>query len=161
MSLLPDPINVLLSLQQALKDGMVVDPSELDANYKMFYDEPFVGGKRYTFAKIINDEAQAMSIFGLEDPIDGVVCYNVGYAVMESHRGRGLALEAVSKGIEKLKNELNRTGLKSFYIEAVIDVLNIHSINVAKKLFSSNGVAMNEGFTGTPSLYFKSLICIR
>lgn len=56
---MPDPMDVLLSLQ----NGMSVDPSELDTGYRMFYDEPFVGGKRYTFAKIINGEAQAMSIF--------------------------------------------------------------------------------------------------
>lgn len=98
--------------------------------------------------------------FGLEDPINGVVCYNVGYAVNEGHRGRGLAVEAVNIGIANLKNELSRTGLKIFYLEAVIDLMNIHSVRVAEKLFASSGVAMNERDTGTPALYFKKLIAI-
>lgn len=161
MSLMPDPTNILLSLQQALDNGMPVVPGELEAGYKMFYDEPFVGGKRYSFAKIINREVQAISIFGLEDPIDEVVCYNVGYAVTKNYRGQGLAFEAVNQGIEKLKYELGQTGLIRFYVEAVIDLMNKPSINVAEKIFSNKGLEMNERDTGTPSLYFKRIIIIR
>lgn len=152
---------VLNSLQQALNDGMPVIPSELDAGYKMFYDEPFLGGRRFSFAKIVDGEAHTLSIFGLESPIDGVIYYNVGYAVKESLRGKGLAIEAVNTGIEKLKNELGREQVDKFYVEAVINITNHHSINVAKKLFLNDGIAMKEGTTETPALYFRKLITIR
>lgn len=137
-----------------------MDSYVVDAGYVMFYDEPFEGGKRFSFGKIINSEVQAMSIFGLEDPINGEICYNVGYAVSEFHRGRGLALEIINKGLEHLKNELNRTGLKRFYLEAVIDKNNIHSIKVAEKLFSIKGSPIIEGFTNTPAIHFARLIVI-
>jgi len=157
MSLMPDPIVILDSLQQVLNDGMPVDPGELRDGYKMFYDE-LNGGKRYSFAKIIDGQAQALSIFGLEDPIGGVVCYNLGYAVKESLRRRGLAIEAVLKGLEILRVELGSIGIEKFYLESVVAKTNIPSIKVAEKIFSESGVLMNERDTGTLSLYFKKLI---
>ena len=150
----------LLHFQQALNEGLSIDPHQLNEDYLVMYDEPN-GGKRHSYAKIINGEVQALAIFGLEEPINGIVCYNVGYAVHMNHRGRGLAVEAVNIGLDKLRNELSLAGVKSFYLEAVIDVVNSHSILVAKKLFSKNGILINERDTGTLSLHFKKLIIIQ
>ncbi len=91
MSIMADPMIALLSLQDVLKNGPPVDPRELDDGYAKMYDEPN-GGKRFSYAKILGREVQVVAIFGLENPIDGVVCYNVGYAVNENHRGRALAV---------------------------------------------------------------------
>ena len=40
MSLMPDPIGVLISFQEALAKGMPVYPCQLSSEYKMTYDEP-------------------------------------------------------------------------------------------------------------------------
>lgn len=157
MSSMPNPMEVLLSLQESLNVGMPTNPCYLDPNYKMIFDEPN-GGKRYSYSKIIDNEVQAMSIFGLVEPIDGIVCFSVGYAVSQRSRGQGLAVEAVNKGIEEMKHGLRRNGLEKFYVEAVIDATNVHSIAVAKKLFSSSGDPMRDSFTKIPALYFKKLI---
>lgn len=157
MSLMADPIIILKSLQQALNDGMPLEQSEIEADYKFFYDEPN-GGRRFSFAKIINREAQSLAIFGLENPLNGLICYNVGYAVNERHRGHGLALEAVNFGLERLKTTLKSEGVSQFYLEAIIDKNNLHSINITNKLFLSPGVPTIDGESGTPSLHFKRLI---
>lgn len=154
-----DPIIVLNSLQQAIDDGMHIDLNELEASYKFFYDEPG-HGRRFSFAKIINSEAQALAIFGLVTKIENIICFNVGYAVKDSCRGQGLAIEAVNHGLEQLKKQLKYEGLTKFYLEAVIDKNNIHSINVAKKLFADKPIPVIDGESGTHSIQFKKLIII-
>lgn len=84
-----DPMIALRSVQDNLNNGLSVDPRELDEGYLKMYDEPN-GGKRYSYLKIIDGIVQALAIFGLESPIDGVECYSVGYAVNEKYRRRGL-----------------------------------------------------------------------
>ena len=158
--MMADPIIVLCKLQEKINAGAPVDPRSLDEGYVKLSDEPN-GGQRYSYAKIIDGEVQALSIFGLADPIEGVTCFNVGYAVKESHRGRGLALEAVNKGLKDLKEKFSRTDMRSFFVEAVIDKTNAHSIKVAGQLFPGTGVATKDHCTGTPALYFKRLIVIR
>lgn len=124
----------------------------------MMYDEPGVGRRRFSFVKIVVREAQALSIFGLESPIRGIPCYNAGYAVKENCRGRGLAIEAFNIGLEKLKIALRCENLNSFYVEAIIDEKNTSSLAVARKIFPGNGMPMEDGESGTPSLYFVKLI---
>lgn len=147
----------LLKLQEAISAGDPIDPRDLDDGYAKLYDEPN-GGKRYSFQKIINGEVQALAIFGFEGSVEGLSCYSVGYAVKENHRGRGLAVEAVNKGIEELKSKFSQTGMKSFFLEALIAEKNIHSIRVAEKLFPSPGIKAVDCYSGTPSLYFRRLV---
>jgi hypothetical protein len=161
MSEMADPIVTLRSLQQALNDGLPAHLIDLDASYKMYYNEFGEGLKRYIFVKIVGNEAQVISIFGLEGPINGVACWNVSYAVNENCRGYGLAVEAVNKGIERLKSDFARTDVKSFYVEAVIDRKNTPSLKVAGKLFSGSGEAIVETYSEKPSLQFKKLIVLQ
>jgi len=156
MSLMANPIEILNSLQQALNDKVSFEFIELESNYKFAYDEPN-GGRRFSFAKIVNNEVQAIAIFGLEEPLDGLICYSVGYAVGEKYRGRGLALEAIKFSLEKLILALKSEGIDKFYLEAMIDKGNIPSINVAKKLFHSLGSPSFDGESGTPSFHFKKI----
>lgn len=159
MSLMPDLMYALNSLQEEIKLGMPVNPCELDKEYKMIFDEP-LGRHRFSYAKIIKGEVQALSVFGAVEPIDSIACFNIGYAVNLKYRGRGLGVEAVNKGIEELRNGLRRAKFKSFYIEAVIDVTNIPSLKVAEKLFPELGKAIKDHGTGTPCLHFTKLIVI-
>lgn len=159
MSLMGDPTIILESLQQAINEGMAIDPSELDSGYKFYYDEPG-DGRRFSFVKIHDNEVQALAIFGLEDPIERLTCYNVGYAVKDSCRGRGLAVEAVNHGLDRLIRHLIKEGLSRFYLEAIIAQSNLHSINVTKKLFPAKPEPIIDGESGTPSFQFKRLIVI-
>lgn len=160
MSSMANPMDALISLQQALNDGVPVDLRELDSGYHLIYDEPN-GGRRFSYPKIIRGDVQALAIFGLVEPINGVTCFSVGYAVHEKYRGRNLAVEAVNRGIDELKRGFGRTRMQSFYVEAVIDETNAYSISVAKKLFSGSGKPMNDSYSGTPSLYFSRLVAVR
>ncbi len=155
-----DPMIPLLSFQQKLDSGASVDSSLIIEDYLTMYDEPGEGRRRYSYAKIIGKEIQTLAIFGLENSVDGIVCYNVGYAVKENHRGRGLAVEAINKGIEDLKKKFSLQGIKNFYLEAVVGVNNKHSIQVAEKIFLKPGVLILESESNTPSLLFRKLISV-
>lgn len=143
----------LCSLQRALDRGGLVNFIEVDADYKMIYDEPN-GRKRFWYPKIINGEVQALATFGLESGAHkGTDRYSLNYAVSEKYRGRGLAIEAVNTGVEDLKSRLKR-----FYLEALIEETNIHSIKVAKKLFPGAGIPTIDDESGKPALLFFELI---
>jgi hypothetical protein len=158
MKPMADPIVALRGFQNAINSGATPDPYDLEDNYIALYDEFPDGRKRYSYVKIVGQEVQALSIFGLEDPIKNIVCYNVGYAVCELHRKRGLAVEVVSKGLEKLTRELRSTNLEKFYLEAIVEVTNIASINTARKLFASPGRPMIDFYSKRPAVYFLKLI---
>lgn len=160
MSSMANPINALHSLQHALDMNLPLYLHDLDESYKTRCDQSEIG-KRFIFARVVDGEAQALAIFGLEDPIGGVECFSVGYAVSEKHRRRGLAIEAVNKGLEFLiREEFSKTATKSFYVEAVIDISNIPSIRFAEKWFSDRGSPVLDGESGMPSLHFKKLFVL-
>lgn len=155
MSLIADTLEAFYDFQKALQMGMEV--IQLNEGYIFRYDE-YSGRKRYSYAKRVNGEVQALATFGQEDPINGVDCYSVNYSVGKKHRRRGLAVEVVNTGIEELRKEFSRLKIKCFYVDAMIAETNINSIKVAKKLFPRPGIPKSDLFSGTPSLYFNKLI---
>lgn len=159
MTLLPNPMNALRSLQKELRRGIKLTPCKLDANYKMIYDEPN-GEKRFSYTKIFADEIQALSIFVIAEPINNIPCFNIGYAVKENRRGSGLGVEAVEKGIEELQNGFRPTPVQKFYLEAIVDVTNKPSIKVAESLFPAPGKEILDHYTGKPALHFQKLVVI-
>ncbi len=160
MSEMANPLVALRKFQAALNENPV-DPSQLDLGYLMMYDEPSIGRKRFSYAKIVDGIVQVVAIFGLADDLDGIPCYNLGYAVNESLRGRGLALEAINRGLNDLKEKLGLANMKTFYIEAIVDKTNLASVKVAEKFFSTRGKMTQERISGTRSLHFKRLITIQ
>ncbi|MFN3697731.1 MAG: GNAT family N-acetyltransferase [Pseudobdellovibrio sp.] len=148
-----DHMDGIRSLQAAIDNNMPFNFVELDLNYKMIYDEPN-GRSRFWYAKIVSGKVQALSTFGFEEgPDNGTDRYSVNYAVSESCRGRGLAVEAVNIGINDLRKRL-----KHFYVEALIEKTNVHSIEVAKKLFPDFGVPTINEVSAKPALLFYKLI---
>jgi len=159
MEQMANPMNALLEIQEALNSNTPFDVPELDGGYKTWFNENSKG-KKHTFAKIINGEIQALAIFGFVDPVEGIECWSLGYAVNENYRRRGLAVEAVKTGIEEFKKIYSRNSLKSFYIEGVIDIENNPSIKLAEKIFSSTGRRIIDEESGRPALLFEKLIVI-
>lgn len=154
-----DPTIPLVKLQEAIDSGSYIVPSDLDEGYMKLYDIT-PSGRRYSYVKVINNEVQAVAIFGEDDPINGIDCYDIGYAVKDKHRGQGLSIEAVNKGVEDLKQILRQTSTKQFYLAALVAITNTPSLKVAEKLFLSTGVPAIDTESGTRSLFFKKLISI-
>ena len=152
-----NPIIPLLLLQEAISAGEFIVPLELNDDYLLMYDE-VPSGKRYSYAKIINNEVQVVAILGEEDPVNGIKCYSVGYAVSEKYRGQNLSIDAVHKGVDDLKRQLRQTTtIKNFYLEALVATTNSSSIRIAEKIFLTSGTPMIDTESGTKSLFFHKL----
>jgi RimJ/RimL family protein N-acetyltransferase len=160
MKTMADPMDALRSMQQALIDGTPLYLGNVGGDYQGRLDQYPNGDRRYLFAKIVNGKAIALVIFATEESINGVDCYSVGYAVDEKYRRRGLAVEAFQTGVVELVKELRKTGLKRFYVDAVIDVTNEPSIKFAQKLFAEPGQKIHERESERPALHFKRLVSI-
>lgn len=161
MAEMANPMDALLGIQDQLNSGYTVDRSMFVGDYLVIPDERSDTWKRYLYVKIVEEEVQAISIFGLEAPIDNVVRYSIGYAVRQNNQGRKLSVEAANIGIDDLKKRLAGTKIESFRIEALIDETNAPSIKIANKLFSSSGVKTLDQSSGTPSIYFEKMVSLR
>ncbi|MBL7542575.1 MAG: hypothetical protein JNL11_02110 [Bdellovibrionaceae bacterium] len=157
-------MDALSSLQNEIDQGRFNQLSSqncaLAKNYKLIFDTP-AGQSRYSYAKIISNKVLALSIFAMAQPISGLVCFNIGYAVSRSSRGQNLGVEAVSIGISELEVGLKRNNLKEFYIEAVVEETNYYSIVVANKIFGNTGNKIVDASSGKPAFAFQKIINIR
>lgn len=153
MSLMANPMEALVSYQQALDSGMLVDPSEMEGDY-LLRSGIVAGAKRFDYVKVVDRKVQALAMFVEDEPYEGTARFSLAYAVNEGHRGRGLAAQAINKGIEDFKKKFGQASVKSFFVEALIDQTNTPSINVAKQVFPGPGIEKPDSETGTPALLF-------
>jgi hypothetical protein len=100
----------------------------------------------------------SISLFALTEPVSGIPCFQIGYAVVESMRQKGLASDIVAKGIHELRNGLKRNGAQQFYVEAVVAVPNTASNKLAKRLLSDNPKPCVDAYSGKPAMQYLKLI---
>lgn len=157
MTRLPDPMVSLQSLQQQVRKGMPTHPGALSPSIHVFADKP-AGVQRYSYARLEQGRVKALAIFVFCDPIDGIPCFNLGYAVPEFYRNRGYASEMIEKGIAELRHGLGRHGIKAFYVEAVVSKDNVASQRVASKIISPTYTETTDAETGYPILAYGRLV---
>lgn len=159
MASMPDLMNALDSFQNEIDRGASPKFCDLDRAYRVYADAP--GGKlRLTYAKVVKGDVQVLVNFALVEPIEDIPAFNVGYAVKPNHRGRGLAVEAVRKAIEEMKNGFSRQQEfgRNFYVEAIVEASNQHSIRVAEVIFGEPGKLITDVHANLPALYYKMLV---
>jgi hypothetical protein len=124
MPAITNPMDGLVSLQGALRNGDVqFQRCELHPDLRVLLDSP-TGEFRLTYALVTDNRVQATVVFAQAEPIGGVPCFGIGYAVAEQFRGNGLATSTVRKAIEELRHGLSRTGARRYYIEAIVATTN-------------------------------------
>lgn len=149
-----DPMDSLNLLQQALDENLVsFDPCEIHPEVAVHYDTPN-NAARFTYAIFNGRVAQSIALFVMTEPVEGVSCFQMGWATIESARGKGLATNVVSKGLAELKSGMKRNGIDKFFIEAVIAESNIQSIKLADRLFSEKAKACTDSFSGVSAVQF-------
>lgn len=100
--------------------------------------------------------ALAMATYaGVEN---GVHFMQIGYAVPEDLRGQGRAKEIARAAIAELRKGLGEAGVKSFYVEAVVGVGNLASIQVAAKIIGGEPTPITDENSGEAALQYKALI---
>lgn len=158
VSEMTNPENALNGLQGVLNKGFnEMSPGVIHSEISVIFDAP-QGVSRFSYAKIVNGQVEALSIFALVDPLEGIPCFNLGYAVPEILRNKGLGTEIVSKGIRELRAGLAKNGLKQFYLEAVIGLTNLPSQKIAKKVISPNREEIIDSISKEPAFVYRRLI---
>ncbi|ETK22707.1 MULTISPECIES: N-acetyltransferase [Pseudomonas] len=152
-----DPIQALVSLQAEIRKGMPTHPTETYPSVRVVLDEKN-GRVRYTYARIEQGRVKAMAMFVSMDKIDGIGCFQVGYAVPETYRGRGWAIEILEQGLGELSKGLALHGVEKFYVQAVVGTFNLASIGVASRSLSKAPVSIVDSVSGEPALAFTRLV---
>lgn len=89
-------------------------------------------------------------IITLAEPIEGVRCFAMGYAVPPDERGKGFAAQLVRGAIAELQRGLARSGVIDFNIEAVVGTDNIGSQKVAAATLSDTPKEGTDSLSGRP-----------
>jgi hypothetical protein len=93
-------------------------------------------------------------VLALCEPIEGVPCFQIGYAVPKEYRGQGRAKGIVDAAIAELKHGLGRNKIHSFYVEAIVGTDNEASKHVAATTISATPVAVTDKYSGLPALQY-------
>lgn len=148
-----DPHEALVSFQKQVRRGLELTPGTLDPGILVHMDQPN-GQARFTYARIVDNVAIALAMFVLSEPIDGVPCFGLGYAVPKKYRRRGNATAIARDGLAELQHGLARGGISSFYIEAVVGIDNLPSQRVSEKVVSAIHTKITDSVSGFPALRY-------
>jgi hypothetical protein len=152
-----DPMDALRTLQPAIdSDGVQLQLCELFDDLKVMIDYP-LGEWRLTYVAMSNGRADAIVQFIKADPVKGVPCFSIGYAVQELLRGQGLARRTVANALAELENGLRRSSLGKYYVEAIVSRSNIPSNRIAARLISDAPVSIIDAFSGEPAFQYMKL----
>ena len=150
-----DPSEGLISFQEALRERKVaVQPCDLDKDLSVHMDQPTPGTIRLTYCRIVGGEVRALVMFVRAEPIDGLPCFQVGYAVPEAHRNQGLATSTLQSAIAELVHGMKRNGVTKFCVEAVVGTGNLPSLRVAEKVLTHDRTEATDEFSGEPATQF-------
>ena len=88
-------------------------------------------------------------MFALSEPIKGITCFGIGYAVPEAYRNQGRAKEVISAAI-RVQHGFGQK-LPVFYVEAIVGADNKSSQRVAEQVISNTPVAVTDKLSGLPA----------
>lgn len=151
-----DPSTALALFQQGLAAGHIpLQRAALDRTVFFCVDQTPSGSTRFTYMNLDGPTISAFVSFITAGNIDGVPCFQVGYAVPEAYRGRGHAKSLIAAGIAELKNGLSRSMPgATFYVEAVVGADNEASQHVAAATLSASGDPVTDEVSGLPAFHY-------
>lgn len=149
-----DPSDSLTSFQQAFKDGEIqLQRGEIDQELFVHADRP-QGEMRFTYVRLQHQTVTALAVAVLIEPIEGIQCFQFGYAVPEAYRGQGRAKNVVEAAIVEMKNGLARNNIAAFYVEAIVGAPNLPSQRVAAATISATPAEVTDSISGLPALQY-------
>lgn len=130
-----DPMGTLESLETALGSGIALMDCELNPGIDLILDFP-AGEQSMSYANIEHGAVKSLAVLLPLEPIAGVPCFGIAFAVNGIYRRQGLAVEIVEVAIAELRHGLGRNGIIECYIEATVAAHNVGAQKVALKTLS-------------------------
>ncbi|CAI3798501.1 hypothetical protein [Rheinheimera sp. MM224] len=158
MTQMTDPHDGLMELQKAIDARIVqMTPCDLHPDICVLFDTPN-GEHRFSYALIEAGEIKSFAVYVMADPLNGLPCFSVGYAVPEKYRKQGLATDILVKSSDELRHGFGRNGIKEFYLEAVVGTDNLGSNRLASTFFDTDGKQCTDSYSGKSALAYTKLI---
>lgn len=153
-----NPYHALQSYQEAYRDGRISpDACKRHPELAVLFDNE-TGSTRITYARIDEHVAKAIVIYIFMDEfINGLPCFELGYAVDPGHRDAGLATDTLRKSIEEMRAGFAQHG-KAFWIRAVIGEDNAPSHMVAAHVLAVDPTPITDGVSGLPAFEYLRLV---
>jgi RimJ/RimL family protein N-acetyltransferase len=149
-----DPMDALNGLQQAIDARIVpMNPCELHTHLQVLLDHPN-GTPRFTYAQIQNGRVQAIASVVKAGFVEGLPCFQIGYAVAPQYRGNGLGQQILQQALAELKHGMSRTQLTEFNLEAIVSTDNLPSNKIASRLISKSPVPCTDEYAKEPALQY-------
>jgi RimJ/RimL family protein N-acetyltransferase len=153
-----DPMGALVQFQEAFKANRIpVQRGRRDASLLLAYDEPH-DTPRFSYMRAMGKTLIALVMFARNGSEEGYPVFNVGYAVANDYRGRGLAKSTLVAGLAELSTGLAGAGIPIIHIEAVISPQNIASHAVARAVFDGAPTSIIDSVSGAPALLYTRIV---
>lgn len=155
MARMTNPMDALVSFQQALLDGELhLRPGELDPDVFVHADQPAPGVSRITYVRLDGRTVKAFVNAISAGYVDGLPCFQLGVAVPVQYRNKGYAKGLLASAIAELKNGLSRNKIPSFYVEGIVSVDNEPSKRASAATISSTPTPITDEDSGLPALQY-------
>jgi hypothetical protein len=120
------------TFEPALKSGELrVEPGTIDPELIVHMDMPN-GQIRITYARMRGQSVSSIVIITPAEYENGLPVYQIGYAVAQHLRKRGVGKEIAQAAVREFIGGMARNGIVNFYLEAVVGANNIASQKIAK-----------------------------
>lgn len=149
-----NPMDALKTFEPALKRGALeISRGTVHPELLVHVDRP-MGETRVTYARMRGEAVGAMAIVIPSQSLDGVPVFQIGYAVPQHLRKRGLAKEVARAAVDEFTADMARSGVRSFYLEAVVGTRNIASRKVAEQVIGGDPREVIDQDSGEAALQY-------
>ena len=149
-----DPTAALIDFQRIFgTEGIPLQPGVIDRALFVHLDRP-ANSPRLTYVRLDGRTVAALVMFTQVQPLEGLPCFQMGVAVPETHRRQGRAREIVTAALGELQAGLGRSGVQTFYIEAVVGMENEPSKRVAAATISETPRPITDELSGLQALQY-------
>lgn len=147
-------MDALEHFNAALKAGTItVQPTQTDPKIFVHADTP-EGTPRMSYVRKKGAHATAIAVIVVTEPIDGVPAIHIGCAVREDQRGKGIGRHVLSVALEDFRVDMAEKGLEDYWIESLVEMDNMASAAMTKKVLDIEPEETVDEATGEPSLRF-------
>lgn len=154
-----DPQQGMVSFQQCLRAEMLeLAPVGQHQDLYSHFDVPAPGIGRITYVRLTEDRSTVKAFLAciMNGSVEGFPCVAVGYAVPEDWRNQGLAKQILRDVIQDQILQAGRNGHSTVYIEAVVDVANRLSQQVAAAVLGVERESITDSESGRPAVRYTA-----
>lgn len=154
MPTIVNPMDAFQTFEPALKSGMLqVQRGTVDPDLIVHLDHPN-GEMRITYARMSDAAVSAIAIIIPAEFENGLPVFQLGYAVAQHLRKRGVGKEIAQAAIEEFTAGMARNGVVHFYLEAIVGVKNIASQKVAAHVIGGEPKEVADDNSGEAALQY-------